>query len=546
VSAAPQLRTAFLWNTGGLAVQVVVQLSLGLLLARILGPATYGLMAIVWIALTPATILADAGLGLALVQKQELTSAAIRYAFCVQSLVALIVAIGLCALAPPLSRFFAAPDLLEVLVAASSILIVQAFGQTSVNLLRRRLDFRRLQIVQLSALIGSTVLLSLPLALAGFGIWSLVAGALANVAAISFSATAFTPSGAGIRRRTLSMLIALAATVPALLPWFGATVWTIGAAAVINTALVATAIYYAGRGTPWHDLRREGRLGSASFRFLLLNIVNAMIGALPALVIARLFGTATVGLYDRALALIVTPVARAAAAASTVLFSYHADLHRTGRLPTSVFRRSLTMAWLAGLPFAAGVVENKALLIGVTLGREWIGAVPLVLPMAGLTVLILALQVAVPVLNGRGRPEIEIGIQLASIVLFLSAVALVAHDDPPEILWALVAAYGLRVVCILAAVAYFLTIGPFAILLSMVPGAVTGVLVFAANRMLSNTLPPSLSELERLGAMIGISAAILLLAWLLHRALFDRDVVANRPGVGSQTRGHDPSRSKPA
>ena len=193
-----RLSTALGWNGVGFASQAIFQLIFGLLLARILGPTTYGLVAMAWVALTPATILADAGLGLALVQKQELTSATIRYSFCVQSFLAFLVGIFLCILAPRLAEFFAAPELIEVLFVGSSILLVQAFGLTSVNLLRRQLDFRRLQIVQLVALIGSAVLVSLPLALAGFGIWSPVGGALANAAMTSIGAGVLTPTETGI------------------------------------------------------------------------------------------------------------------------------------------------------------------------------------------------------------------------------------------------------------------------------------------------------------------------------------------------------------
>ena len=514
----PKLPAALAWNTGGLVFQAIAQLTFGLLLARILGPTPYGLMAMAWIALTPATILVDAGLGLALVQKPELTGAMIRYAFCVQSFLAFVIAIAFCAFAPLMALFFGAPELSGVLIVSSSILLVQAFGQSSVNLLRREMDFRRLQIVQLAALLGSTVLVALPLAIAGFGVWSLVLGALANVATISISATTLTSDEGGIPRRIILTVIALTIASATLLAWVGVNSWKIVGMCAINAGLVAIAIHKTINGSNLSELRRQGSFGNASARFLILNLVNATFGALPAIVIGRSYGVAAVGLFDRTFALIVAPIDRAAAAISGVLFSHHATLHRTGAAQNSVFLRSLTLAFLAGLPFAAGVVENEVLIIDVALGKEWLGAVPLVPPMAALVVLILVLQVAVPVLNGRGRPEIEAMIQLTSIVLFVVAVVLFAQISS-GILWALVAAYVFRVLCVFAAVCYFLAIRPMSMFLSMLPGGVAAIFVFIANLLLSDNLPNSLSEAARLVAMIGTSAIILALAWLASETI---------------------------
>jgi PST family polysaccharide transporter len=514
------LSAALGWNAVGFTSQAILQLILGLVLARILGPTTYGLVAMAWVALTPATILADAGLGLALVQKQELTSATIRYSFCVQSLVAFLVSIFLCILAPRLAEFFAAPELIEVLFVGSSILLVQAFGLTSVALLRRQLDFRRLQIVQLVALIGSAVLVSLPLALAGFGIWSPVGGALANAAMTSIGAGVLTPTKTGISRRTISVLVGVAVVSPVLPFYFGMGFWTMSATMAINGALVTTAIYHAARGGSLQEIWRQGSYTSSSVRFLLLNLVNAAAGALPALIIGRFFGAAALGLFDRAFALIVIPVARAAAALETVLFSHHADLHRTGKTQTNVFLRSLSIAFLVGIPFVVGVVENTPLIVDVALGAKWQGVVPLVAPLATLTLSILALQTAVPVLNSRGRSDVDLLAQLASIVLILTSVAFLAVDDTADVLWALVAANGFRVLCVVATAGHLLEVRLQSLLLCIVPGGLTAVLALAVDRIFPENLVQSIPEPARLAIIMGIYALILIFTWFAHRASF--------------------------
>jgi lipopolysaccharide exporter len=532
------LSAALGWNAGGFASQAIFQLIIGLLLARILGPTTYGIVAMAWVALAPATILADAGLGLALVQKQELTSATIRYSFAVQSLLAFLVGIFLCILAPRLADFFAAPQLVEILIVGSSILLVQAFGLTSVNLLRRQLDFRRLQIVQLVALIGSAILVSLPLALGGFGIWSPVCGALANAAMTSIGAGVLTPTKTGISSRTVSILVVVATISSALPVYLGIGFWTMLATMVINAALVATAIYQAARGGSLQEFWRQRTYMSSSVRFLLLNLVNAAAGALPALLIGRFFGAATLGLYDRASALIVTPIARAAAAMEAVLFSHHADLHRTGKAQNNVFLRSLSIAFLIGVPFAVGVIDNSPLIIDVALGAKWQGVVPLVTPLAAMTLLILALQTAVPVLNGRGRSDVDLLAQLGTI-FFLASVAFLAVHKPADILWALVAATGFRVLCIVATAGHLLGVRPQTLLLCMVPGGLTAILALAVNRIVSDNLTQWIPETARLAIIMAIYGLILLLTWFAHRVSFLARLFDGSPkdGIADDARG---------
>jgi O-antigen/teichoic acid export membrane protein len=350
------------------------------------------------------------------------------------------------------------------------------------------------------------------------GVWSLVAGALTNVAIVAVCASALVRAEAGMRTGLISILAAAAAAVPALLAIESVGRWTVVAAVAVNTLLVSIGVRHATRGSSLRDLRRAAAFGTSSMRFLLLNIVNAVIGALPALIIGRLFGVAAVGLYDRAYALIVSPVDRAAAAVSGVLFSYHATLHRVGRGETEVFLRSLRLALFIGLLCAIVVARNDALIIQLTLGAGWSEAVPFVVPMAVFVVLVLTLQVAVPVLNGRGRPEIEIAIQLGAIALFLLLVSFVAHDSPMALVWALVAAYTFRVLCLLFSVGWLIELRTGPILRAALPGAAAAILVLAAERAFALAVPGLDSGLGRLAALGGMSAAVVTVAW--SRGLF--------------------------
>jgi lipopolysaccharide exporter len=454
------------WNTGGLLVQALFQFVLGIALARILGPNVFGTMATAWATLTPALILADAGLGLALVQRELIATDEIKFCFLAQLVLGIAMAVALCLLSGIAARFFNEPELTLVIAALSSTIVLQALGLTSLNLLRRSVDFRRLQVVQISSYLASQLLFALPLALAGAGVWSLVAAAIANAALCSLGAYALVRHEIG-----------------------------------------------------WRFGRQAFRLPAISARFLLLNLINAALGALPPIAIGRLAGIPALGLFDRTFSLLVTPVDRAAAAVAGVLFSFYARTNERALIQHDVFLGCLAAALFFGIPGAVVAFMNGPLIIEATLGSKWMAATSLVAPLSPFIALLPALQVSVPVLNGRGRPDIEVGIVIGTISVFLAGVLLWAHDDLVRILWCLTAAYAFRVVCLLTAVKMLLFAGPAQFLAALVPGAAVAVLTVALNLVLEEALPDGAPSLLRL-ATIGLSsAALLLAAWHLAQAL---------------------------
>ncbi|MDO8577773.1 MAG: oligosaccharide flippase family protein, partial [Dehalococcoidales bacterium] len=76
--------SALKWNYVGVAAKILAQLLIGVLLARLLGPEPFGLVAMAWIIIGLGNLLADFGLGAALVQRKEITDLEVRYVFTAQ------------------------------------------------------------------------------------------------------------------------------------------------------------------------------------------------------------------------------------------------------------------------------------------------------------------------------------------------------------------------------------------------------------------------------------------------------------------------------
>ena len=161
------------WMTQGIAIGTV------LVMARLLGPTEFGLYSIASAIVFIGATFADQGFSIALVQRRELTPRDIHSAFWFSLALGLLFALGMAAMADPLSRWFDAPELEAITLALAPAVPIMAIGGLLNAQLTRALEFRALTWLSVvSAAAGAA--LGIVMATAGFGVWSLVAQVLAG------------------------------------------------------------------------------------------------------------------------------------------------------------------------------------------------------------------------------------------------------------------------------------------------------------------------------------------------------------------------------
>lgn len=149
------------------------------ILARILTPDDFGVVATAMIAISFAQIFWDAGLSKALIQSEEILEDAAQVVFWTNILLAILIYIALFIAAPAIALFFNSPASSSVLRVMGFQIIIASFSSVQQALFIRDLDFRGLFWIKLlSAFIPG--LCSIPMALFGYGVWALVAGLLAG------------------------------------------------------------------------------------------------------------------------------------------------------------------------------------------------------------------------------------------------------------------------------------------------------------------------------------------------------------------------------
>jgi PST family polysaccharide transporter len=152
------------------------------ILANLLLPADFGLVALAAVFVAFAQLFIDQGLGDALVQRKTLTRNQIDTAFWVAVATALALTVVMFLAAQPLSVLLGQPDLAPVLQVLSLAILFAAFSTIQMDLLRRELAFKLLAVRSLAAATAGGVA-GVAAALMGYGAWALVIQQLTSAAA---------------------------------------------------------------------------------------------------------------------------------------------------------------------------------------------------------------------------------------------------------------------------------------------------------------------------------------------------------------------------
>jgi O-antigen/teichoic acid export membrane protein len=169
------------WVAGAKLASQVITWGVTIFVMRLLAPSDYGLLAMCTVVLGLLTMFAEVGLGPALIQRKEISEQDLRQAMGVVWLVNLGLFLLANVLAPLVAVFYGEPRLQPVMHVLSLQFLLLPLAIVPDVRLQRRLEYKQRSLVELSAaLVGSQA--TLFMALFGGGVWSLVAGMLAQQA----------------------------------------------------------------------------------------------------------------------------------------------------------------------------------------------------------------------------------------------------------------------------------------------------------------------------------------------------------------------------
>ncbi len=196
---------------------------LTIILARLLTPDAFGMLAVATTTLSLLQIFQDMGLSKAIIQSNDNEEDVFSIVFWTNLTLSLVLFFMLFFCAEPIATFFNNPESILIVRSLGLTLIFDAFGAVQRNALIRRIQFKRLFVINtIPALLPLCV--TVPLAYFGWGVWALVTGSLAASGlstVLLWLAVTWRPTAIfNIQVARRVFLFGLWATVEAVVGWF--------------------------------------------------------------------------------------------------------------------------------------------------------------------------------------------------------------------------------------------------------------------------------------------------------------------------------------
>ncbi|RHR28733.1 lipopolysaccharide biosynthesis protein [Clostridium sp. AF19-22AC] len=164
---------SLLWKGGEKLISQVITLVISIVLARLLGPEEYGLIALTTVFISFGFVFVDCGLGTALVQKNEVTNSDMN-TIMICNIVIGVILYGLVFIAAPfIGMFYNENRVVPILRVLSLAFVLGAISAIFIAKLSREFKFKQIAVANILA---NTVagILGILAAFYGFGAWALV------------------------------------------------------------------------------------------------------------------------------------------------------------------------------------------------------------------------------------------------------------------------------------------------------------------------------------------------------------------------------------
>ena len=168
------------WNYLSFGLRKILSLAIVSILAHILSPENFGIVALATLTIDYLSVFNDFGLGAAFIQQRDNVETTANTAFTLNIFIGITLTLITFLIAPLVATFFKEPLVSPILRWLGLNFLINAIGSVHKARLQRELNFRLKMIPELGN-VFSRGILSVSLALTGFGVWSLVYGHLLGV-----------------------------------------------------------------------------------------------------------------------------------------------------------------------------------------------------------------------------------------------------------------------------------------------------------------------------------------------------------------------------
>ena len=364
-------KRGFIWNTVERIVSNGIQFILTVILARLLSPNDYGIIAMPAIFLAIAQVLIDSGFANALIRKPDLNEKDLSTAFYFNAIVGVVAYLLLFATSPLIASFFNTPILSKLLKFSAFVVFLNSLGIVQQALLTKRMDFKsQAGISAISTFTSGAI--GVWMAYSGYGVWALV----------------FQQVSAALFRVALLWIYG---------KWYPIWVWS---------------------QESFHYLWNFGS------KVVIIGILDSIYNNVYAFIIGKMYNAKDLGNYTRAQQFAELPANNLSGIVQRVTFPLLSEIQNDDVRLSSIFLRLFEVTSLIIFPLMFFLTAIANPFIIALLGKEWQGCV-LMFQILCITRMWVPLNsINLNLLQVKGRTDLLLKVEIAKKIMIALIICL--------------------------------------------------------------------------------------------------------------------------
>lgn len=344
-----------------------IQFLLTIIIARVLLPEDYGLVAMLGIFMALAQTLTDSGFSSAIIQKKDRTDVDYSTIFYFNIFISTLIYLLFFIMAPWIGEFYHQPQLVEIIRVLGLNLIINSFSIVQIARLTIELNFKRLTMVSLCSVLGGGSV-GVWMAYHGFGVWTLVFQSLIS---------------------SLCWVICL---------------WLV--------------VHWKPRWAfSWSSFRSMFSFGS---KLMLSGLLHTLYVNMYSLIVGKTFNASTLGFFNRAYTLGQFPNQNFSYIIQKVLYPIQCKYQDEEEKFNSIFIQNIRFSCFLIFPIMVGFAILAHPLVELLLTDKWVPAVPLLRIVCIAQIWDPIMRINALVLNSKGRSDYQLVAEiLKKIIAFI-------------------------------------------------------------------------------------------------------------------------------
>ena len=301
------------------------QFVVSIILARLLAPDDFGVIALVMAVIAIANVFVQSGLGTALIQKKDADDTDFSSVFYASLFLAAVIYAVIFFASPFIADFYDKQALIPIIRILTLTLFIGVFNSIQYAFVARNMMFKKFFFRSIGSMIPSSII-GIAMAFTGFGVWALVAQQLSNS-------------------------ILAVAIMWVVVPW---------------------------RPKLLFSLERLSKLFSFGWKLLLSSILDTVYSQLQSIIIGKMFSPASLAFYDRGSHFPYIIINNVNNSIQSVMLPSLSAYQDDKPQVKKIMRRAIVTSSFLIIPMMAGLGAMAEPVVQILLGEKWLPCVPFV------------------------------------------------------------------------------------------------------------------------------------------------------------------------